>query len=410
MTQSGPTALLVLLGGGLLASLFPCVYPLYPVTAAIVRGRGQGTLHAITYYVGLVLAYGALGVVAGVFGGAFNQILHLGLTQIFIGLVLVILSAATAGIIHLSIFNPKAQPTHAGLIGTALMGAGAGLLSSACVGPVVVSILVKVAASTSGVSFENILLAGLQMLAFGAGVGLPFLAIGLLGLHTPKSGVWMMWVQNSIALILLVFAYEYFEKGLEIYGMSPETIHIVLAGGAGLFVCSYLFQEPTQPLPDRFRRSGATVGVVTAAALLFWGLGPKTPITHEGQAFASNARSPTVESHGLTWYLDENAAYQTALREGKNVFVDFYGSWCTNCKAFKELTRTDQALRDALKNAILLEIRDTSPDFARYKNDTRFPELKVGLPFFIITNPNKDLLYKTSNYLDSDEMALFLEE
>jgi len=409
LDESGPLVLPVLVLAGFLASLLPCVYPLYPITAAVVRGRGRGPIHPIAYYTGLVGAYGALGLAAGIFGGAFNQVLRYGTTQIVIGVVLLILAAATAGLVHLPLFQPRASTTREGWPGTFLMGGGAGLLSSACVGPVVASILVDLAASTGEFSIVAVGTTCLQMLAFGVGVGLPFLAIGLLGLRMPKSGAWMLWVQRGLALVLVVFAYGYFEKALEIFGFGAEQTSSILAGGAGLFACVFLFHDPVRPVAERLRRSGAAVGAVATAAVLFRGFGPNTALSIAPAAVEDGA--PTrIEEGGLIWYLDKDAAYAAARRTGKNVFIDFYGSWCTNCKAFKKLTRTDVALRSALENAVLLEIRDTSPAFAHYREDPRFPELKVGLPFFIITSPDEDLLYKTNDYLKTEEMALFLED
>lgn len=410
VVDSGPTALGVLVLGGLVASFLPCVYPLYPITASIVRGRGQASVHALAYYGGLVAAYGGLGLTAGILGGAFNQVLRYGLTQMIIGSLLVVLAAATAGIIHLPFFGQRSQSSRRGLFGTALMGAGAGLLSSACVGPIVASVLLELATSTREVSFMTVGFASVQMMAFGAGVGLPFLAIGLVGLRIPKAGAWMVWVQRALAALLVVFAYGYFEKALEIWGFGRDAIALILGAGAGLFLCVFLFEGPDRPLPARFRRSAAGVGAVATAALLFRALGPSpssASVAIRDEAALEDPR--TIRDAGLTWYLDEAAAYAAAQREGKNVFIDFYGSWCTNCKAFKELTRTDEDLRAALKNAVLLEIRDTSPAFERYRDDPRFPELKVGLPFFIITSPGRDLLYKTNDYLKTEEMGLFLE-
>ena len=63
-------------GFGFLTSLTPCVYPMIPITAAIVGGEavgGSGTrparlrpfLLTLTYVVGLALVYAGLGLFAG---------------------------------------------------------------------------------------------------------------------------------------------------------------------------------------------------------------------------------------------------------------------------------------------------------------------------------------------------------
>ena len=69
--------------GGVLTSLTPCIYPMIPITAAIVGGtsvgeraperapaRGGRSLLTLTYVFGLALVYSALGLFAGIIGNA----------------------------------------------------------------------------------------------------------------------------------------------------------------------------------------------------------------------------------------------------------------------------------------------------------------------------------------------------
>jgi thiol:disulfide interchange protein DsbD len=53
-------------------------------------------------------------------------------------------------------------------------------------------------------------------------------------------------------------------------------------------------------------------------------------------------------------------------------------------------------------------VYEGSSTFKKYVSDPRFPELKVGLPFFLITDKDGNLLYKTNDYMKSDEMIMFL--
>lgn len=61
--------------GGLLAGLLPCVYPLYPITAGILKSRvsKHKWSHPLVYYVGLATMYAVFGLIAGLSGGAFNS-------------------------------------------------------------------------------------------------------------------------------------------------------------------------------------------------------------------------------------------------------------------------------------------------------------------------------------------------
>src|ERR1700716_3904144 len=75
-------ALTALFVGGVLTSLTPCVYPMIPITAAIVGGQTAGqpvsrlrpVLLTLMYVVGLALVYSALGVFAGLTGTLFGSV------------------------------------------------------------------------------------------------------------------------------------------------------------------------------------------------------------------------------------------------------------------------------------------------------------------------------------------------
>ncbi len=408
--SGGAAGVLLLVLAGLLASLLPCVYPLYPITATVVRqrsGSGPAWPHPVAYYAGLALAYGFMGVLAGLFGGAFNTVLRYAVTQLTIGGVLVVLAIATLGWIHLPIFKPRASNVSSGLFGTAVLGAGAGLLSSACVGPVVVGLLVKLASDTDAVTLSPVGAAAASKLAFGAGVGLPFLAIGLFGLKLPRSGAWMQTVQVALAGVLVWFAGSYLHNGLVLYGLEPREATSALTAAAAAVGFAYYVQNSATDIGLRITRSLAAVGLIACAAVLFREIGPK-PATPSSPVAAA-PEIPMERRAGLEWHLDPERAYAEAKATGRSVFIDFYGSWCTNCKAFEELTATDEALNRALQNAVLLKVVDTTPAFETYKNDPRFPELKVGLPFFVITDTDGNLIYKTSDYTRTEEMALLLE-
>lgn len=403
--------------GGVVASLLPCVYPLYPITAGIIRGRAVSSrpwTHALTYYAGTCLVYGGFGALAVISGGACNAILRYPTTNLVIAVLLLILGLSTMGQLHVPLFHPRSVGAGRGLPGTLLLGASAGLLSSACVGPVVASVLVALA-TTNGPEFSWVALTTgvVRMFSFGAGVGVPFLLIGLFGIKLPKSGRWMVYVQYALGGLICYFAYVYLDKALSIQGFSADAINRIGLAIGGLIFFAYLVQTGELDPHTRTVRSLYCAGMVVSGAVLFQSL-PAAPRGSAGPEIASVAgpkSSEPIEQDGnLTWYLEEEAAFRKAREQGRNVFIDFYGPWCTNCKAFAAMTRTDGKLRATLAQAVLLKLVDRTPAFQKYADDRRFPELKVGLPFFVITDPHGNLLYKTSDYLKTDEMALFVAD
>jgi thiol:disulfide interchange protein DsbD len=369
-------------------------------------------LHPALYYAGLVLTYVAFGVLAALTGGMLNQVMTFATTNLLIGGLFLLLALSVIDLWHIPLFHARDVKTGGGAVGTLFLGMSAGLLSSACVGPVVVGILIGVAANTAETSMASVAGAGSKMLFFGMGLGLPFLLLGLFGLRLPRSGPWMRYVQYLLAAVIGYFAWLYLVKGLQILGFGEDQILMTLLGGLAVLLALYNWQDGKRLASERMKRAMMGVAMVVGAAVLFRGILPAPTASMQGPRVASgNDTAPLLveEKHGLTWYLDKQPAYDHAARQGKNVFIDFFGNWCTNCKEFEKLTGSDQALNAALQQGVLLKIYDTSPIFAEYRDDPRFPELKVGLPFFVVTDPRGSLLYKTTDYLKTDEMALFLE-
>ena len=110
----------------------------------------------------------------------------------------------------------------------------------------------------------------------------------------------------------------------------------------------------------------------------------------------------------LKWFRNKEEAYSVAKSQNKKVFIDFYADWCTNCKEFAKLAISNPELNASLSQAVLLKIYDTDPDFKNYANDKGLSELQIGLPFFLITDSNATVLYKTTDYLQTKEMIKVL--
>src|SRR6476659_5319010 len=76
-------ALPVLFIAGVLTSFTPCIYPMIPITVAVVGGQSVGegapprsrvVLLTLTYVLGLALVYSILGTIAGLSGTIFGTV------------------------------------------------------------------------------------------------------------------------------------------------------------------------------------------------------------------------------------------------------------------------------------------------------------------------------------------------
>ena len=400
--------------GGILASLLPCVYPLYPITATVVSSRSSGAgtrwLHPSAYYVGLAFIYALLGFIAGASGGAFNTVMRLPFVNLGLAVLFLLLALATAGFLPLGVFGfgsiGEARP---GVVGTLLMGMAAGFISSSCVGPFVVSILLGIASQVQGLALAGAFLAALKMLVFGMGLGVPFLLIGLFGVRLPKSGAWMRYVQWILGALIAYFSYVYLEKGLSGYGFEPGAIRLIFLAVLLFLFAAYKLQ-PESAGSERIPRAlYALLGIVSILSLAR-GILPSMSATPAASIAVQGDTGPAMQHSGnLNWYLKRDDAMAAAKATGKPIFVDFFGTWCANCAEFEKLTQSDPKLNAALGNAVLLRVQDTVPEFKVWRSDKRFPELKVGLPFFVIMDNDGNLLYKTSDFTRVDEMLLFLQ-
>ena len=216
-------ALPALFLGGVLTSLTPCVYPMIPITAAIVGGQsadGQKTsrlrpvLLTLTYVVGLALVYSALGVFAGVTGTLFGTVSTN--PWLYFAMANVLMLAGLSMLDVIPIRLPASVMARAANLGTAGrfsgalgMGAMSGLVAAPCSAPVMAAVLTWVTVTKSAVlGFVYLLTFSLGMCALLVIVGLSTGGLARL----PRAGKWMVIVKFVFAFIMIGAAEYYLVK------------------------------------------------------------------------------------------------------------------------------------------------------------------------------------------------------
>ena len=200
---------LLVLFGGLLMNLTPCVLPLVPVSLALV---GRGAARGAAYGLGMTLSYGALGLAAAFGGLAFGAIQSNPWFNVVVAIVFLLLGLATSEVffIDFSRFRPRPKVgvmprEKRGLLGPFLLGAGTAVLAGACIAPILLATLVVTAKWYAAGKVWAVALP----FVLGAGMGLPwpFITAGLSVL--PKPGAWMRWVNRAFAGVLFGLAVWY---------------------------------------------------------------------------------------------------------------------------------------------------------------------------------------------------------
>ena len=420
-------SLLFLFLGGFLASFLPCVYPIYPITVQILKNRSskKSFSHPLIYIIGFSLTYSFFGILATITGGTFNTILRLSITNFIIGIFLFILGLSSINLLPTYFFNSKQlKKNKESYKETFLFGIGAAFLSSPCVGPIVVSILLKIATTEpEQISFQNYFSSAVKMLFFGLGLSFPFFLIGVIGLSLPKIGKWSKQIQLLIGVFIFYFSYTFFLKAGEISKLEEKEINFLTVLSVLFLIFSYKIQNRKRVRYERMHKSLMVLGLFWTSITLFLYVNLlfekklKPQPINLAETFISvppieappNSNLLVEENENLSWYRNKELTFQIAKREQKKIFIDFYADWCLNCKEFEKLTISNKELNSALSKVILYKVYDTDKEFNEFAEETRFSELKIGLPFFAILDPTGKLLYKTTDYLAIQEMIQALK-
>jgi thiol:disulfide interchange protein DsbD len=208
-TLSGNPALAIPLvfAGGVLTSLTPCIYPMIPITAAIVggseataqpgaprRNRWRPLGLTLTYVLGLAVVYSALGLFAGLTGTLFGTVSTNPWLYFLMANVLILAALAMLDVLPVRV--PSVLLSRASTAGTAgrysgalVMGALSGLVAAPCSAPVMAAVLTWVSTTHSAtLGFVYLFVFSLGMCTLLVVVGL---SSGTLS-RLPRAGVWML--------------------------------------------------------------------------------------------------------------------------------------------------------------------------------------------------------------------------
>jgi|TARA_Y100000588_G_scaffold383476_1_gene472891 thiol:disulfide interchange protein DsbD len=218
LSGSPVLALAVMFGAGVLTSLTPCVYPMIPITSAVIAGTAKEDQPksrtiglTLTYAVGLAMLYATLGAIAGLSGQIFGTVSASPWAKLAIGNLLVIFALAMFDVIPVPVprkLLERAAQTEGGSYGAVfVMGAMSGVVAAPCGAPAFAVVLTWVAATGAGLmGFVYLFVFSLGMTSLLVAVGLFSGTLAIL----PNSGVWMVWVKRVAGVIMIGVAEYYF--------------------------------------------------------------------------------------------------------------------------------------------------------------------------------------------------------
>ncbi|MEI6739428.1 MAG: cytochrome c biogenesis protein CcdA [Gemmatimonadaceae bacterium] len=230
LSGSPLTALPVLFGAGVLTSLTPCVYPMIPITAAIVGGQSSSADAApvsrwrplglsLTYVLGLATVYAGLGLLAGLTGTMFGTVSSNPWAFFVMANLLLVAALSMLDVIPVrvpAVLLQRAASAGTGgrVAGAFLMGAASGLVAAPCSAPVMAAVLTWVSTTGSaGLGF-------LYLFTFSLGMCTLLVLVGLSAgtlTRLPRAGAWMLWVKKLFAAVMLGMAEYYLVKMGQVY-------------------------------------------------------------------------------------------------------------------------------------------------------------------------------------------------
>lgn len=407
--SKGPLlAFLLIFFAGFLVSLTPCVYPMIPITIAVIgatstsehHGRGHSFLMAFFYVVGMAIPYAILGVVVAligrqplVLGSIFNSPYFLGFLVALFGLMALSmfgafdLSLPTSWQTKMSMFQGK------GFLGILVLGMIGALLATPCSGPVIVGLLAFIA-QTGDITW------GLVMpTVFTFGIGVPFLILGGGVVQAlPRSGKWMTEVKKVFGVILLAACLYYgyllarrlIPQDMQYFTLGLSFLAIFLGFAAGAFQLYDKTQGWWLHLKQAFGLISLIVGLYLLVGTLLWKgflLPPwskmagtsviqvTSPATKTGTSVAPQTpQDPCLApaNHPVDrpyWLTSEQEGVRCAQKHKRPMIIDFWAEWCTSCKQLeKESFNTREVAQESRRFLMVkYEYNEATPEDTRLR-------------------------------------------
>lgn len=321
-------ALVLIFLFGLLTSLTPCVYPLIPITMAVLgtnenRSQAKSFAISLSYVLGIGITYALLGVVAAQTGQLFGSLISHPAVIITMSLLFFLMGLSLLGLFELQapafIRNRMSNTqTQKGYVGAFASGLVAGIVASPCVGPVLVGVLAYIAKT------QNSALGFMLLFTFAMGFGMLFILLGTfsqLANRLPRSGAWMNTVKTVLALCLF---------GLSIWYAWP-------------LAKPYL-----------------------------------------------NQSSVVASKKGPQWQKFSEDLIAKAKADGKPVIIDFFADWCVACGELDEFTFSKPKIVEKSKEFVMLKVDATSPTPRIQEISKKYKV--YGLPTIIFIDKNGKVL------------------
>ncbi len=379
------------IGLGLLIAFTACMYPLIPILSSLIVGQGERAsaglafMLSLAYVEGMALTFGVLGAVIAAVGDAIGLQAYFQSPWVLIpfALLFVLLALSMFGFFALQVpAGIQSRLTGASnrqrggtLLGVTIMGMLSALIVGPCGGPILIAELAYAAASADP------LYGFVTLFAFGNGLGLPLLVIGVTGGSLlPKAGAWMDGMKAAAGVVLLGLGIYFLERMPWLFPPAlTMTLWATLLVGSGVFLGA-LEPAPVARSIARFWKALGLLLVVYGSLVLFGGLTGGSEPLDPLRDWRESSRPVTVNTvvfEDVDSVAELEQALAAAGERDRISMVDVTADWCAYCEVLEHRVFTDAAVQRQLTQLDLLKV-DVTPMRA---NDTALlKRLGVTLP------------------------------
>jgi thiol:disulfide interchange protein DsbD len=358
-------------GGGLLALLTPCVWPMIPMTVSFFlkrnKKRGKAISEAMTYGLGIILIYVALGLlITGVFGAsALNDLATSAIFNLIFFALLVVFAVSFFGAFELVLpaswtnkMDKKTDST-TGIISIFFMAFTLALVSFSCTGPIIGTLLVQAAGSGS------IVAPAVGMLGFALALAIPFSLFAIFPSwleSMPASGGWLNSVKVVLGFLELALALKFLSVADLAYGWGILDREVFLVLWIVIFALMGMYLLGKLKLPHDSDLKHVSVTRLFLAIISFsfaiymipglWGAPLKSISAFSPPLYTQDFSLYKGEVHAA--FDDYEAGMEYARKNNKPVMIDFSGYGCVNCRKMEASVWTDVRVKDLLENDYVL--------------------------------------------------------
>lgn len=398
MTGGGLALLLTgFLGFGLLLAFTPCVFPMYPIAAAMLTREGEGLtaargfVLASAYVLALAAAFALLGIVAAWSGKNLQIVLQ---SPVAIGSVaglFALLALSSFGLFRIQLPAAIGNRLNGGsqrgssVAAAALLGFSSVFLIGPCVTAPLAGALLYIART------GDVVIGALALFVLGLGKGIPLIVMTTIGGKAlPRAGAWMENVRHLFGFLFL---------GTAIWLATPLVPErFLLLPWALLALAFSVYTGAFDGLQAArgyavLARSAAIISLLWGSILLVgFGLGASDPLTPLGplKGSAGIGRTAAIQKSDFTRVNSAGALsslFDASAADNQLTLVYVTADWCVTCRTIERSVLTAPDVAAGLDGIRLASLDVSTLDT---ENDALMRSLAVvGPPTMIFFDGSK---------------------